>query len=187
MTLEPRKVVYNTFIKLLKDENKKFKKPKRVPVKQLKNIAKLIEKGIYNRTINMSNDEHILKNWDNTVFINLYKNNSIGIYSNLNSDSYIGNKRLFTRLIENEFSAYSFGFDMGHTQMFPERWKEMLDNKNKRDRFLYEVNKEMATDAYTCGRCYKKECSYYQMQTRSADEPMTTFVTCLNCGKRWRC
>ena len=76
---------------------------------------------------------------------------------------------------------------MGHTQMFPERWKEIIDNKSKRDRFLYEVNKEMATDAYTCGRCHKKECSYYQMQTRSADEPMTTFVTCLNCGKRWRC
>ena len=72
MTLEPRKVVYNTFIKLLKNENKKLKKPKRIPVKQLKNIAKLIEKGIYNRTINISNDNHILKNWDNTVFINLY-------------------------------------------------------------------------------------------------------------------
>ena len=79
MTLEPRKVVYNTFIKLLKDENKKFKKPKRVPVKQLKNIAKLIEKGIYNRTINMSNDKHILKNWDNTLFINLYKNKYLNI------------------------------------------------------------------------------------------------------------
>lgn len=187
MTLEPRKVVYNTFLKLLKSENKNQKKPKRVSVKELRNMAELIEKGLYNRTIDTANEKHILKNWDNVIFKNLYKQISIAIYSNLNSESYIGNKRLFTRLIEKEFSPYSIGFDIGHTQMFPEIWKEIIDNKNKRDRFLYEVNKEMATDAYSCGRCYKKECSYYQMQTRSADEPMTTFVTCLNCGKRWRC
>uniref|UniRef100_A0A6C0B595 TFIIS-type domain-containing protein n=1 Tax=viral metagenome TaxID=1070528 RepID=A0A6C0B595_9ZZZZ len=187
MTLEPRKIVYDTFLQLLKNENKKQKKTKRTSVKELKKIANLIEKGLYNKTINISNEKHILKNWNDKVFLNLYKNNAIGIYSNLNSESYIGNERLFTRLIEKEFNPYSFGFDMGHTQMFPERWKKIMDNKNKRDRFLYEVDKEMATDAYTCGRCHKKECSYYQMQTRSADEPMTTFVTCLNCGKRWRC
>ena len=35
MTLEPRKVVYNAFIKLLKSENKKQKKSERVPVKEL--------------------------------------------------------------------------------------------------------------------------------------------------------
>ena len=64
--------------------------------------------------------------------------------------------------------------------------KSLLDAKTTRDRYLYEINKEMATDAYTCGRCFKKECTYYQLQTRSADEPMTTFVTCLNCGKRWK-
>ena len=49
-----------------------------------------------------------------------------------------------------------------------------------------EINKEQATDQYQCSRCHKRECTYYQLQTRSADEPMTTFVTCLNCGKRWR-
>ena len=38
-----------------------------------------------------------------------------------------------------------------------------------------------------CSRCKKKsKCSYYQMQTRSADEPMTTFVTCLECDKQWK-
>lgn len=43
------------------------------------------------------------------------------------------------------------------------------------------------TDAWRCGKCRERKCSYYQMQTRSADEPMTTFVRCLNCGNRWRC
>ena len=76
---------------------------------------------------------------------------------------------------------------MDHVDMCPERWKDILDNQKERNKYLYEVDKALATDAYTCGRCKKKECTYYQMQTRSADEPMTTFVTCLNCGKRWRC
>ena len=40
--------------------------------------------------------------------------------------------------------------------------------------------------AYTTKEKYT-QCSYYQLQTRSADEPMTTFVTCINCGARWKC
>lgn len=42
------------------------------------------------------------------------------------------------------------------------------------------------TDQFKCSRCNQRKCKYYQMQTRSADEPMTTFVTCVNCGNRWR-
>lgn len=43
-----------------------------------------------------------------------------------------------------------------------------------------------STDMFFCRKCQKRKCTYYQMQTRSADEPMTTFVTCLNCGNRWK-
>lgn len=39
---------------------------------------------------------------------------------------------------------------------------------------------------FQCGKCKSKKTHYYQMQTRSADEPMTTFVTCLECGNRWK-
>jgi DNA-directed RNA polymerase subunit M/transcription elongation factor TFIIS len=40
---------------------------------------------------------------------------------------------------------------------------------------------------FKCGKCRSMKTSYYQMQTRSADEPMTVFVSCLNCGKNWKC
>lgn len=46
--------------------------------------------------------------------------------------------------------------------------------------------KEASTDAFKCGKCKKRMCTYYQLQTRSADEPMTTFVTCVNCDNRWK-
>ncbi|XP_051892345.1 transcription elongation factor A protein 3 [Pristis pectinata] len=39
---------------------------------------------------------------------------------------------------------------------------------------------------FQCGRCKKKNCTYNQVQTRSADEPMTTFVLCNECGNRWK-
>ncbi|XP_016143525.1 transcription elongation factor A protein 3 isoform X14 [Sinocyclocheilus grahami] len=43
-----------------------------------------------------------------------------------------------------------------------------------------------STDLLQCGKCKKKNCTYNQVQTRSADEPMTTFVLCNECGNRWK-
>ena len=40
---------------------------------------------------------------------------------------------------------------------------------------------------FKCGKCKSVKTTYYQMQTRSADEPMTTYVTCMNCGSKWKC
>ncbi|KAE8624015.1 hypothetical protein XENTR_v10005801 [Xenopus tropicalis] len=42
------------------------------------------------------------------------------------------------------------------------------------------------TDLLQCEKCKKKNCTYNQVQTRSADEPMTTFVLCNECGNRWK-
>ncbi|KAG0019821.1 RNA polymerase II elongation factor [Podila clonocystis] len=64
-----------------------------------------------------------------------------------------------------------------------------------RDRALHEENmfaakgaeeQQAETDMFKCGKCKGRKTRYYQMQTRSADEPMTTFVTCINCGNRWK-
>lgn len=47
--------------------------------------------------------------------------------------------------------------------------------------------KSLAASLFTCGRCKSTKTTSTQKQTRSADEPMTVFVLCLNCGKRWKC
>ena len=149
-------------------------------------IAIKIEKGIYNNIIKYCNAKGILKKWENSFFKKLYVHKVISIYVNLDLTSYVKNTRFIERLRSKEFKPYEIA-EMEPSQIFPENWKKIYDEKEKRDKYLYEVNKDMATDMFTCGRCKKKECSYYQLQTRSADEPMTTFVTCLNCGKRWKC
>jgi transcription elongation factor S-II len=62
------------------------------------------------------------------------------------------------------------------------------DRKYARDATRSDWNKNnRQTDMFKCGKCKERRCTYYQLQTRSADEPMTTFVTCLNCGNRFRC
>ena len=150
------------------------------------NISINIEKGIFNNIIRYSDTHGIIKRWDNKFFKKMYLAKVMSVYSNLDPESYVGNKRFITRLKAGEFKPHEIA-DMEALTMFPETWKPIYDEKEKRDRVLYEINKDMATDIFTCSRCHKKECTYYQLQTRSADEPMTTFVTCLNCGKRWKC
>lgn len=42
------------------------------------------------------------------------------------------------------------------------------------------------TEIFLCGKCKQRKCTYYQLQTRSCDEPMTTFVTCTVCANKWK-
>ena len=150
-----------------------------------KRISKGVEKGIYNYSIETCDNRSIIKRWDNPKFKKIYVDKVISTYVNLNPKSYIGNERLLKRLKDKEFDPTQLAFKDRQT-LFPENWKELIDEKSKRDRMLYEVRTETATDIYKCGRCKKKMCTYYELQTRSADEPTTIFVTCLNCGKRWK-
>ena len=73
------------------------------------------------------------------------------------------------------------------SEMSVEELEQLIEDKKVRDKQKYEPNIEASTDNFTCNKCKSKKCTYYQLQTRSADEPMTTFVTCLECGKRWKC
>ena len=95
------------------------------------------------------------------------------------------NNKLLTSLL-NSKKPHEFAF-MTHQEMNSSKWQSIIENKMKRDKSKYETRMEASTDTFTCRRCKSKECTYYQMQTRSADEPMTTFVTCINCNNRWKC
>ncbi|XP_058214772.1 transcription elongation factor TFIIS isoform X2 [Rhododendron vialii] len=68
-----------------------------------------------------------------------------------------------------------------------ERQREIEQIKEKA---LFECERAAApkasTNQFKCGRCGKRETTYFQLQTRSADEPMTTFVTCVNCQNHWK-
>ena len=67
--------------------------------------------------------------------------------------------------------------------------KTVEDNVHKEMQKEYLIRKaeEGVSGFFTCNKCKSNKTTYYQLQTRSADEPMTTYVSCLNCGKRWKC
>ena len=145
-----------------------------------------LEKAIYNWAIEQATTKNVVKKWDNPQFIQLYQDKLRSIYMNLSPDGYVQNTSLLERLKNKEISAKDIPF-MSHQEIHPELWNPVVDAKIKRDKSKCEVNLEAATDEFKCFKCKKSKCTYYQLQTRSADEPMTTFVTCINCGNRWKC
>lgn len=149
-------------------------------------ISKNVEKGIFNFAIQTAKEKKTVKKWENQKFKNIYINKARSIYANLDGKSCIKNERLLKRLKGGEFLPHELAF-MNPQYTFPENWKALIDEKYKRDKVLYEKDEGGATDQFKCTRCKQRKCTYYELQTRSADEPMTIFVTCLNCGKRWKC
>ncbi|XP_053571018.1 transcription elongation factor A protein 1 isoform X2 [Bombina bombina] len=73
-------------------------------------------------------------------------------------------------------------------EMASDELKEMRKNLTKEAIREHQMAKTggTETDLFTCGKCKQKNCTYTQVQTRSADEPMTTFVFCNICGNRWK-
>lgn len=144
-----------------------------------------LERGIYNASINEANKRGTRSVWDNPEFAIIYDIILKRVVTNLDKSSYVGNERLYERLRDGEFKPRDIPM-MGYSELFPEKWVGLSEMAIKREAKMLEVDKSMATDMFKCSRCHKRQCTYYEMQTRSADEPMTQFIRCLNCGKQWR-
>ena len=138
-----------------------------------------LEKGIFNYTLKEADRHKIVKKWDNKYFIQIYLDHLRSIMMNLK-------KEIIIQMEEGLIKPHVVAF-MTHQELFPKKWNYLIEIKSKRDKNKFETNMSAATDVFTCRKCKGNQCTYYQMQTRSADEPMTTFVTCLLCSSRWKC
>jgi len=143
-------------------------------------IASNLEKGIYNYSIQTATKTNIVKKWDNIYFIHIYLNKLHSIYMNIKCP------KLIKKITSKEIKAHKIAF-MTHQELKPEKWEKLIEAKRIKDNNKYTPQIEASTDNFTCWKCKSKKCSYYQLQTRSADEPMTTFVNCIDCGNRWKC
>ena len=148
-------------------------------------LSKQVEQSIYNYIIEISKEKNIQRSWTNPVFTNLYQSKVLSIYSNLKEDSYIKNNQLLNNILSKKIKPEDIG-SLSVYDIFPDNWKELLNIKSKKDKIKYELKPEAMTNLFKCRKCGSRETSYYEVQTRSADEPMTQFITCLTCGNRWR-
>lgn len=138
-----------------------------------------LEIGIYNYAIKEASIRKIVKKWENTHFAQLYVDHMRSIYLNLKDSE------LLQQLKNNEITAQTIAF-MTHQELKPIQWKELIERKIKRDASKYTNNIQASTDMFTCKKCKSKRCTFYELQTRSADESATIFVTCLDCGKQFK-
>ena len=130
-----------------------------------------IEAAILNRCIADAQKWLVDIDWETPAFLEMYRARAMSLY---------GSRALAETMSPEEFANTT------EVDRHPERWMERLKAVAERDKALYSKKKTANTQMY-CSGCKKKtNCDYYQMQTRSADEPMTTFVTCLECDKRWK-
>jgi transcription elongation factor S-II len=49
-----------------------------------------------------------------------------------------------------------------------------------------EKHGQITEGVYKCRQCGGRKTIQHEQQTRSADEPMTLFITCLNCKNTWK-
>jgi DNA-directed RNA polymerase subunit M/transcription elongation factor TFIIS len=144
-----------------------------------------LERCIYNGSIRAAGQRHVGKAWSHNPFVEMYQMIAKHIAANFNPDAYVNNTELYARYKAGEITFKDIS-EMDTYQLFEERWKDSFAQQKVREKRQLEGDKSMATDRFLCGKCGKRECTYYELQTRSADEPMTIFITCLNCGKHWR-
>ncbi|KWU46834.1 transcription elongation factor, partial [Rhodotorula sp. JG-1b] len=113
-----------------------------------------------------------------------YRNKMRSFYLNLKAAN---NPGLREDVVSGEISIVQL-YEMDPKDMASEERK--AENRKLVAENLFKAQaaapQQAETDAFQCGKCKQRRCMYYQMQTRSADEPMTTFVTCLSCNNRWK-
>jgi len=132
-------------------------------------IVKKIEEGITNFT-----NEYIeINNTPIFLFDEIYENkaNELKIILSM-SKKIINDKKILPERI-----AF-----MKSEELFPEKYEDIFKKKE-----IHNSNNETkGSTAFECKKCHDRNAEITQKQTRSGDEPPTTFITCLNCGFKYK-
>ena len=139
-----------------------------------------VEKSIFNKTVRTVEEP----DWKNPWFRSVYKNlvvNMIGLMRNEKTE-------IVHRLKNHELSSSRLAF-LQPDELWPDgpyaRCKRSLENIDKARTLASDPDK-VPDGVFSCRKCKSMKTTYYQLQTRSADEPMTTYVTCLKCNNKWK-
>lgn len=143
-----------------------------------------LEKSILNYSSDRAIDLREEPAWDNHKYTNIYKHKFLQLQYNIKNSPVLKNWILNRKVKSLDV------IEMRPEDLWPDGpYAKKIEEKIHKDLRKAYLTKEMNNTEgfFTCGRCKSKKTSYYQLQTRSADEPMTTFVTCHQCDRNWKC
>ena len=153
-----------------------------------------LEQGVFDWTNEYATNKRLIKSLTDKRFFSLYLAKLRSVLCCLDSTSYIYNNNenntvasswLYHKLKDETINSHDIVFMKPH-EILPEKWTEYVDVKSKKNDNICNSRQIAKTDQFKCSKCKKRECSYYELQIRSADESSTIFITCLNCGHQWR-
>lgn len=168
-------------------------------------VARNVERSVYNWAVQTTREKGEGSSWENRTFRWRYKHKLLHILVELNRaprvalslevrDGWVKvqiteTPQLLRRLQRKELETKNLARYTPDV-LWPEGpYATMVLARKARE---LDIERARAAEKdyeglFKCGRCKSLKTTYYQMQTRSADEPMTTYVTCKNCGNRWKC
>jgi len=146
-------------------------------------LARNIEAGVVNYLLDEWEKRGVDADWEKKQFRKEYGIIMRRIIFNVSDN----NNHLLREKLQNGSISVNTLPTMDSWQMFPEKWELYELNSTKRRQMNRDIDVDALEGIFECSKCKKNKTTYYQLQTRSADEPMTTFITCHICQKRWRC
>ena len=144
--------------------------------------GKRVESCVWNWTLRSFLPSQRL--WDNPLLRYRYTTKILSMEFNLKNPK---NPGLRERVLSGTVTPVQL-VSMSPYAMFPEMWEPVFERvAHKQLRRQLTVDVDSAPDGLLqCRKCRSKKTSFVQMQTRSADEPMTVFAYCLACQCRWK-
>ena len=126
-----------------------------------------IERSVFNYSLEYASAHNVHKQWGHPLFVHIYKQKAVLVIQHLHND-----QNLFKKIQNGDIKCKDVAC------YIEQHLNISTNNENPQE--------EVSDGIFECKKCGSKKTTYYSLQTRSADEPMTNFITCVMCKNRWK-
>ena len=149
------------------------------------NIVKNMELCTWNWAFRRSSELGDVPATNNRYHVGRYKQKFLSMIYNLKKSP-----NLTDRILKGELKT-SVAINLSPQGLWPDgphakMTEKIADIEMKKLHAANYMHDKDYKGLFRCGKCRGYKTTFYQMQTRSADEPMTVFITCHTCNIRWK-